>query len=405
MTAPFGLNILANYVRDRNALLNWLTAAQPAATVVMDSHDLTQQIRKALPDSIVIHRAYNPNDAHWWDAVTPQEWLNAHLPFAANGVALQVLNEPVLNDAALTWLEQLCALCPPDVRLALPNFGVGNPFEGNILEGMYDRLLRLVCGTRHILATHEYFKDDPYAERPYLCGRYTYWLHRARELGLPAPTIVITEHGRDVGGGRHDGWQDTGWGEQGYFDRLEEAQYANYYADGIPVCIYCWGTGANNDWLSFDIQSAATLQQRLIEWNHTHPIKEQPTMPPVPPPTSGGVRGTLSKMPSTFVNVREQPSTSGRDLGDLYLGTHGTYFPNATSNGWMYFEPDANPTGWVSLQGGDVAFTADSTPVPPPDGSVTLTAEQYAELKTHSDAIAAILKEVAPDENGVPFRG
>lgn len=360
MPSPFGINVLAQTVHDRTALLNWLAAAQPACTLVMDSHDLAQQVRKLLPAALTIHRAYHKDDAHWFDVVSPQEWLNAHMPFAANGVALQVLNEPVITDAALTWLEQLCAICPPDVRLALPNFAVGNPFEGDILAGKYDRLLRLVCGKQHILALHEYLIDDPYAERPYFCGRYTFWLRRARELNLPAPRICITEHGRDVGGGRHDGWQDTGWGEQGYFDRLEEAQYANYYADGVPVCIYCWGTGFNNDWLSFDIQHATTLQKLLVDWNKTHLMTGGTPLPPTPS-TSLGLH-TLTQLPATYVNVRNAPAQTGADVGDLRKGDLVTLY-DPPSNGWVYIEKGALK-GWTSLQNGAVVFTPVNVPTP-----------------------------------------
>lgn len=401
MTAPFGLNILAQYVRDRNALMAWLNAANPAACVVMDDANLTQQVKKALPVTTVIHRAYNPNDSRWWTAVNAQTWVDAHVGFAANGVVVQCLNEPVLDNAGMTWLEQVCALCPPDVALALPNFAVGNPYEGDILNGKYDRLLRLVCGTRHILALHEYFHDDPAAEQPWLCGRYAYWQRRARELGLPEPRIVITEHGRDIGGGRHDGWQDAGWSQEQYCNRLLDAQ-EDVYLNAVPVCVYCWGTGANNDWLSFDIQDAGTLQKMLINWNENHPIQEQPPMPNVPPPTTGGVNATLTKMPGSYVNFRIQPNSSAPDVGDAYKGDDGVYYPDAISGGWGYFRRSDGTEGWISLQNGAVAFTVDAPEPPdpePPSGLPQWTQQEVDDLTKARDLIDAVLKGKSPTGN------
>lgn len=358
MTSPFGVNILAQTVRDRNALMTWLTAAQPAAVVCMDDHNLTQQIKKALPNSVIIHRQYNANDANWhaqhddgsW-VFPPQQWLTSHVPFAANGVALQVYNEPVITDAALTWLEQLCKLCPSNVVLALPNFAVGNPHELDILNGKYDRLLRLVCGTPHILTTHEYFVNDIAAEQPFLCGRFRYWERRARVLGLPAPRICITEHGRDIGGGITDGWKGAGWSEQAYYQRLVDAQ-EHVYDSKMPVCIFCWGTGAANRWQSFDIQDASTLQKALIAWNSLHPITEVTPVPPLPVYPAGTY--TLTKIPASYINLRASPN--GTDIGDLRVGDVVT-MTGVTSGEWVELLTAANLRGWVSLQGGAVVFT------------------------------------------------
>lgn len=196
---PFSLNVLGQFVRDRQALRAWVQAAQPQVLLIMDSPELALDIRALSPGTTVIHRSYNPNDHQMWKATSPGEWLAAHKSYAVNGVVLQVLNEPTLDDAAQTWLEELVSLCPSGVRLALPHFGVGNPYEKDIEAGRYDWLLRLVCGTRHILALHEYFYDDPIKESPYLCGRFQFWLQRAEQLRLPKPKIIITEFGRDAG--------------------------------------------------------------------------------------------------------------------------------------------------------------------------------------------------------------
>lgn len=308
---PIGINILAQYVKNTTALMGFLKASNPAVIIVMDGNSLAQTIRRELPEITVIHRAYNPNDAKWHEVISPQEWLRLHKPFAANGVVVQCFNEPAPGDlnAFLTWLEQLVALCPNDVALAFPAFAVGNPNEQDILNGKHDRLLKLVCGTRHILMLHEYFKDKPINEAPYLCGRYSFWLDRADSLQLPHPKLVMGEHGRDIGGGKNDGWKGAGWSEAEYFSRIVEAQqYGSYSLYDIPVCLYCWGTGANNDWLSFDIQDATGLQGSIIQYGKDHPMT-QPTQPPAEyPPGTLPINAVVNLRKG--VNLRTSPDAS-----------------------------------------------------------------------------------------------
>ena len=198
---PFGLNVLAQPGIDRAALLKYVDRAKPGMMVVMDDTALAQQIRAASPKTLVVHRTYHQADSRWHEVVTPKEFLDAHKPTAANGVVCQVFNEPSGAGlfAASTWIEQLVLSCPPDMTLATPNIAVGNPSEDEILAGKYDRLLKAICGTRHYLALHEYFYDDPIKESPYLCGRFQFWLQRAEQLRLPKPKIIITEFGRDAG--------------------------------------------------------------------------------------------------------------------------------------------------------------------------------------------------------------
>jgi hypothetical protein len=392
MGNSFGLNILAQTVRDRAALLNWIQRAQPAACLVMDSGELAQQVRQRSPNTLVIHRAYNPNDARWEASTTPAAWLAAHLPFAANGVALQLYNEPSPGnlDAFLSFLEGVCSLCPPNVALAFPNFAVGNPHEADILAGKYDRLLKLVCGTRHILSLHEYFRDAPVSEAPYLCGRFTYWLERAKQLGLTAPRIVITEFGRDHGGGRHDGWRDQGWSEAQYWARLLKARelYKQY---SIPVCIFGYGRGFSDDWASFDVEGATELLNNMASY------REGTSVTTYPAPTTGGERVALADVPNgVYVNIRAQPnpasatSNNAAKVGELLIGDEVEYFPNAKEGEWVYVrilnavarasgrQNAAN--GWVSLKpaaNASVSFVPPVLPSEPKEAAVTFTDEQW----------------------------
>jgi hypothetical protein len=76
-------------------------------------------------------------------------------------------------------------------------------------------------------------------------------------------------------------------------------------------------------------------------------------LPPLPTIKPAG-KFLLSKLPSTYVNVRAYPDLKGADVGDLHKGDVVTlYTPDA--NGWVFVEL-GEMRGWVSLQNGAVAF-------------------------------------------------
>jgi hypothetical protein len=376
------VNILSQYVHNQSALLDFLKRAKPAAVLVMDSPGLAQAARAQNPQALVIHRAFNANDAQWENATTPQEWLNANVPIAANGVSLQLYNEPAPGnlEAFFSFLETTCALCPSSVSLAFPNFAVGNPHEADILNGRYDRILRLVCGTRHYLALHEYFKDSPVNEFPYLCGRFTFWLQRADVLGLPHPKIVITEHGRDLGGGLNDGWKGTGWTEQQYFDRLADCQFDFYAKHNVPVCIFCWGTGAGNRWQSFDVQEAQTLQSLIVQFGEEHPMTPIPPAPTYPAGTNPAPK--IVNAPAGL-KLRAQPTSSAASIRTMpyqeAITVYAQPVETADSYNWQRVTDVLGNNGWsANFVGGAPAWV--DPPTTPPTGGSQWTQAQVDEL-------------------------
>jgi uncharacterized protein YgiM (DUF1202 family) len=109
-------------------------------------------------------------------------------------------------------------------------------------------------------------------------------------------------------------------------------------------------------------------------------------LPALPTQTPVG-KFTVSKMPTTFVNVRAYPIPSGTDIGDLHKGNVVTLHAPEV-NGWVFVE-NANLHGWVSRQNGTVDFTA-------------VTAAQALELEQAQEAamftpLAAALTASAND--------
>ncbi len=376
-----GVNALAMFTRDRPRLLS----LRAGAFVIMDAPDHAQALKAAHPTAVVVHRSYSPNDPHWHDrradgswVFPPAQWLADHRGTAGNGVYCQVFNEPTpINlDAFLRWIEELVALCPSDLALALPAWAVGNPHHVDIERGVYDRLLRAVCGTRHALLVHEYWRDDPVAEYPYLCGRFEFWLDRAKEIGLPAPTLINGEYGRDHAGGVNDGWRGVGYSEREYADLLTRTHERVYAPHGIPCAVFCYGAGADGRWQSFDIEGAETVLEAIEEYNMSY----QP--------------GTykLSSLPGQWLNVRAAASTSAEIVGKLVIGDTVTVAAD-TGDGWLRLAGDR----YVSLLAGAVVFAPYTPPLPevPTPGalySLWLTLDEAEQFHALVQAQADLIK-------------
>lgn len=364
-----GVNALAMFTRDRARLLRM----RAGCFLVMDSPEVAQALKAANPRAVVVHRTYNENDKNWHDrradgswVFPPAEWLRGHRGTAGSGVYCQVFNEPVpINlDAFLRWIEELIALCPPALALALPAWAVGNPHHVDIERGAYDRLLRAVCGTRHALMVHEYWRDDPVVEYPYLCGRFEFWLDRAKEIGLSAPTIINGEYGRDYAGQIGDGWRGVGYSEREYADLLTRTHARVYAPYGIPAAVFCYGHGADNRWASFDLEGAETVLQAIEEYSV---MAYQP--------------GTykLSKLPGQWLNVRAAANTSAAKLGELRLGDVVTVIAD-TGDGWLQIAG-----GYVSTLAGAVELTAYTPPIELPEPALCspfLTDEEHQQFIT-----------------------
>lgn len=373
-----GKNVLAQFLQDTVRQTETVQQLQPDAMLVMDNPLLAQTYKRLLPDAVVVHRAYSPNDKDWhtrksdgsW-TFPPEQWLQNHRSTAGHGVVLQVFNEPAPGnlDDFFSWLEALVRLCPADITLAICAFAVGNPWEKDIENGVYDRIIHLLWGTRHFLMLHEYFKEDVEGEYPWLCGRFIFWLERCVALRLARTEveaarslhIFIGEAGRDIGGGRNDGWRGTGWSEETYAAKC--IQQAKLYAPyGIRMCVFCDGRGADNMWESFDTETAGTYNRKLSEFNRSIP----PMTQTIPAPTTGGQRVRITGLPAgtNRREIRSQPRSSATDVGDLLLGDVVVLYPTFPQNGrWLYLKRESDgQDGWSEFSGVTYEVVTQDTP-------------------------------------------
>lgn len=385
-----GPNILDQFLDDPQALLDWLKASKAGAVLVMDNPARAQQIKRLLPNAAVVHRTYSVHDQHWHDrradgswTFPPAKWIADHRGTVGNGVYLQVFNEPApFNlDAFLTWIEEVTAAAP-DVPLALPAWAVGNPHDKDITTGVYDRLLRVI-GRKNALLVHEYFRDDPQVEYPWLCGRFEFWLDRAEAIGLPPPTILVGEWGRDVAGGLNDGFRGAGWSPAYYGRLLVDTHRAIYLPHRVPTMVFACGRGADGRWQSWNVEGEEDILEPIAEYNAM--TQQTPTQ-------------QRQVTANVALNLRPTPSTAQVQLVRIPAGATFTIWQQPVMLGdglsWVNAAYDGKQ-GFVAVSvNGAVTYTVKETEPPPPDGvySENLTDDEIQQLITFHTGIAAVYK-------------
>jgi hypothetical protein len=333
------VNVLAMPQPNIPALLAWVAKAKPPYAVVMDGPDIATRIRMVSPNTQIIFRRYRADDAKLHETTSPTAFLESVADLPGAWIA-QALNEPGGDQAHLAnWCAALVRLADVhERRLAIPNFSTGNPDPEAVADGLYDPLWRAMAASgRHVLGLHEYALVDP-ASEPWHVGRYRNILRRFDALGLKRPTVVMTEHGRDLAGGR-DGWR-TVFNEEQYADFLETAQ-ETYRPDGVCACVFSWGDGFDGRWSSYDVQGAPDLLARMAAMNEA----EVEVVP-------WGLKQVQTKSAGAKVNMRAEPKLTAPVLRTVQTGDwlrpYGTPV-NAENHRWQRVNDEDCRTGWVSL--------------------------------------------------------
>ena len=335
------LNVLGQPQPNVPELLDWCAVAKPPYIVVMDSIDIATRIGMVSPTTQIIFRRYRPDDAELASKVKPADFLDsvADVPLAW---MVQAGNEPGGDQVLLAaWCAALIRQADAiGRRVVLPNWSVGNPDDEMIAAGTYDLLLQaLATGQQHRLGVHEYLFDKP-LEEPWFVGRYRAFLRRADALGIARPRIVVTEHGRDLGGGA-DGWRAQGWSEADYARRLDEAQTV-YQADGVTACVFSFGAGFDQRWQTYNVSGAPELLARMAAMNTGD---DDMAGPP-------GWKRVKTNQPGIAVNLRATPSLSGVRVGsvktDDWLKPTGAPV-QADGHRWQRVNTEDCRSGYVSL--------------------------------------------------------
>lgn len=394
-----GINLLAQFLQDRNGVFTYLTTLKPPAVVVMDDMPFATEVKRILPNCLVVHRSWHPDDAEFHLKWSPDQFAAAYLTNVPSGIIVQCLNEPYgyANLIQLgNWCKTVMGIATSrNIRLCLPNFGVGNPLEDVAqLDGLWRAFQQY---PQHVLSVHEYFQWDPTLE-PYHTGRFKAIVTRFQQLGIPAPKIIISEAGRDVGGGVDDGWR-TVFDEPTYATKLK--QQAEIYRNTavMGMCVFCMGKGGGDRWRNFDFETAGIVKQTLVDYNRSLPV----TLLPKPDLTPLH-QATVVAAASIGSNVRDSADTSGAIVKQLFAG-----------NTIQISEKSFNNDGYNWYQLGVNEYVADTdafdwTPKTAPVTSVGLTQAQWDRLnnantaiKTAAAEIDQLLSEVKPPIGGGGF--
>lgn len=364
------LNIHSQVVRDNNRLMTHLQAIDPTSVLVLDGKGLGRDIKKVLPNTMVIIREFG---AHGDDTIhlqmSPDEFLKQRANLAeGQQYYLYTSNEPGYDTKIIEWHVRLMELAAKErVPLVVGNFAVGIPRPED--WHLARRMLELLDQHRDlfVLGLHEYgcgvmtsglvggAPDDP-AHPNYILpenwprstqgitqfhlGRFNFLIQYCNSIGLRPPRVILTEHGMDdlsdikfwteklkVKSGYLNirGWKSLtdqwtewyggrGWSpERAYFEQLkwaDEVIYRNSIVEG--QCIFSWGHSSNM-WEQFDIAEAFELQALLEDYARGI----VPTSAPVPSVPAGFT--TPSQNMAAFVS-QNQPQQPAQSTGFMGIG-------------------------------------------------------------------------------------
>lgn len=414
---PIGLNILTDGAESVNEteLLTTLRNLRPYACV-LDTFKAYKAVRDDLsaPVRLPILRIINRDDAEWHKKQSPDEWIAMMRPVMDDGaVVLQCLNEPAgfedLKPLA-AWIAEVVRKVPSHVTLVVGNFGVGNPDEARILTGGFDAALHALAGTRHYLGVHEYFVQSALDERYHHISRFRAFDQRTDALGLSRLNIVVTEIGRDVGGGQGragDGWKNSGLSPEQYVAQIKTAVRDVYTArrPTVPVCVFSYGSGfavSGNDgkdlgraWESFDVRGNEYI---LHQFEVLNAELNAPTgmLPPTPTPAPEWTARHI-KTNAAGAYFRKEPATTTGYWSKLQGGKIIDVKYNVVAdikegiNTWRQYEI-AGQVGWIRS---DAAELLPEPVIPPPvivepPGGTTPVTFTVDELKAVSSSLQAL---------------
>ncbi|MCB9452968.1 MAG: hypothetical protein H6672_16145 [Anaerolineaceae bacterium] len=318
------LNVHGQNVPDTHYFLEHLTKLQPDAVLILDAAGLARDIKKTLPNTLVIHRSWgSKGDDNIHEQLSPKDWV-AQKKKELDGADLwcYTTNEPQFSDVVLKWHVEVMELAAKEgLKLVVGNWAVGNPTDVDNDWKRAHRVLELLAEHRDtmILGLHEYacgvitsgFIGGTPEERGLImpdtwpqdvskigamwhCGRFNFAVKYCQSVGLRPPRIILTEHGFDDvsdikswtnklaktttfgnQGGNIRGWKtlenqwnawfsSLGWSfQRAYFEQLKYADQKIYQGSVVEAqLIFSWGH-SSDIWAQFDIAEAKELHGLL----------------------------------------------------------------------------------------------------------------------------------------------
>jgi hypothetical protein len=159
MTSRISYNIHATSKDfDKGKLLAHLTRIRPAWALVMDGLQVCRDIKAALPECNVIHRAWP--DEEVYKTTSPQDWVAAKKKEVGDAdVWCYTVNEMGFGDQLLNWFTAVIEFASKaNLKVVIGNFSVGTPHPEEWQKPAAVALLQALDKHRDIavMAFHEY---------------------------------------------------------------------------------------------------------------------------------------------------------------------------------------------------------------------------------------------------------
>lgn len=220
---------------DKGKLIDHLKKIRPAWVLVMDGLQVCKDIKAAIPECNVIHRAYP--DEEIYKTVSPQEWVDRKVAeIGGADVWCYTVNEMGYGDTLVNWFTAVieCA-ARAHLKVVVGNMSAGTPQPEEWSKPASIALLKALDKNRSnaVMACHEYacgvvtsgflggFPNNagvpanekgglnliPSANWPsvldahvftkFHMGRFYFLLQACQIAKINPPRLVITEHGFD----------------------------------------------------------------------------------------------------------------------------------------------------------------------------------------------------------------
>lgn len=313
-----GVNAHMNYMRNRPLFYERMRRLNPSMIVAfiddMNHRHWIDDLKRNLPDTIVVSRMYHPMDgafhmrrhdgAEW--VSSPSDTLNWLGGLGRDGLVCSLLNEPGTGgdvERLMKWTtETLVRATHMGVVTCIGNFSVGTPgIRESEWEPGFDLLLKALQDSPHYLGLHEYLPGETYR-----VGRILMMIRRCATLGYKMPKVLITEYGVDTDGGALNGYRSRGWTGQQYAETLCEVAQRVY----MPLvnasvlhgaAVFCYGNSGG--WENFDVETDNGFWDTLEK----HAPRYKAPAPPIP----------VKPMPTDWTIVRNLVHNISLQLDEL----------------------------------------------------------------------------------------
>lgn len=395
----FGYNVQALSINEsaKNGAIQHFRRLGSASTLVMDNYAWAIDLKNEFPDMLVIARQ-NDIAAHRTDdnidkQMSVQEfWNRWESKYNDRRILVHINNEPSDEDSTTDWIYNATVEgLKRGFSMVIANYSVGVPNENDVLNGRFDKLIRIVSDNigRVYLGLHEYAGHHWYSgidgylakNRPpesvslnksfaelrnfvagkdkYFMGRYEFWLRRAAQIGANLK-IIFTEFGWDVLNIPNDVVGIAGqhrckptW-EQWYPEKNWEIYAAEQinqavnvlYSNNSVAGICAFALNATPDWWSFNYSDMTNFIREVenMTWPNTTDL----------PPSNGPIGLDCVKLNGIprGLNFRDRPTTRGSNvITTLAAGSVVMLTGEETNtNGFNWYEAYASSgiKGWFA---------------------------------------------------------